>query len=147
MWSNRIPLLLVTPALAASCIYFGFYKEADWWGRDAQYSRTWGAVATLQVLLILFILGAGTFMYVLRCMIPRVYGLIEIAIGIGIALYIQNIAVGLTSPKGNTAFAILAALYVIVRGYDNVYRSLRSPIAIQRWNDWFFGVRGIEKRL
>ena len=32
----------------------------------------------------------------------------------------------------------LTALYIIVRGYDNIYRSLRKPAVITRWNRVFF---------
>jgi hypothetical protein len=75
------------------------------------------------------------------------YGLVEIALGILFAGYVVNHVLGYALKEANSYFTIAGALYIIVRGYDNVYRSLkwRSPL-LKVMNRLFYG-RTVYRRL
>jgi hypothetical protein len=84
----------------------------------------------------------GLYLYRFRSRRPSWYGVVEIAVGWFIALQIiDQMRVGTTAPTMNGFFTAAGALYVIVRGCDNVYRGMSAgTVATRRWNQWFFGV-------
>lgn len=91
----------------------------------------------IQLMMPLSIFLTGSVLYNVRCRLPLLYGCVEVVVGVTIAWYLANVAVGKVSKEGLTVFAAMTALYVIVRGYDNVYRSLKSATAIRGWNRVF----------
>ena len=99
---------------------------------------SWSVTIRAQLGIGLFVVAGGTYLYKLRQLLPGVYGFAEVLIGLAVALYVLNLAAGMVSNKGNAAIAIVGALYIIVRGYDNLYRSLKTPRMIQGWNRVFF---------
>jgi|SRR5215831_11244582 len=101
---------------------------------------------TIQLLMVLCIFFTGALLYNVRCRLPFLYGLIEIVVGISIAWYLANVAIGRLSKEGMTVFAAVTALYVIVRGFDNLYRSLKATKFIAAWNRIFFD-QDTEKKL
>jgi hypothetical protein len=85
----------------------------------------------------------GTVLYAWRCRYLGAYGFTEIAVGLCTGVVIANSFNDVPrsdAPPNRlvTLFAILAALYVIVRGYDSMYKSLKSERAITFWNRRFF---------
>jgi hypothetical protein len=97
-----------------------------------------------QVVCAVLTLGIGTLLYFLRCQRMRLYASLEIAIGILTAIFVANqisagVIVGAVAvPSISTAaFAELAALYIIVRGYDNYHKSLTGD-AKEKWEGFFF---------
>ena len=83
-------------------------------------------VAVVQAGFMLVIFAAGHSMYFVRCRWPRWYGVIEIAVGLGLGCVVVNQIVGtaLEIAVATAYFTVAGAIYVIVRGYDNIYRSL-----------------------
>jgi hypothetical protein len=89
---------------------------------------------------ILVVMIAGSALYVLRCRKPGLYGIAEICVGAYIAVEFALLHLGIMQELPNVAFSVLAALYIMVRGYDNIYRSFSaSTLEIEFWNRIFFG--------
>jgi hypothetical protein len=65
---------------------------------------------------LVFFLFTGSVLYNVRYRLPFLYGCVEILVGISIAWYLANVAIGQVSKEGATVFAAMTALYVIVRG-------------------------------
>ncbi len=86
------------------------------------------------VALTITILGVG--LYVMRCRKQMMYGVCECLIGIATAGYFIN---NLKPEDPAPWFSMLAALYIIVRGVDNVHKSLKGMTVEERWNKIFFG--------
>lgn len=85
------------------------------------------------------VFALGTFLYGFRCRRPNLYGIVEILVGVSLATYILDQLRGHDSPAASGFFTAVGALYVIVRGYDNIYRSMRSEAQFTRhWNRVFF---------
>lgn len=104
-------------------------------------------IGFLQVLVATGAVIVGSGLYRLRCRKPMLYGLVEIALGILFAGYVVNHVLGYAIKEANSYFTIAGALYIIVRGYDNVYRSLKwgSPV-LKLMNRLFFG-RAVYRKL
>jgi hypothetical protein len=64
------------------------------------------------------------------------YGVFECLVGMVTAGYFINI---LNSDDPAPVFSLLAALYIIVRGADNIHKSLKGAPSEMRWNKIFFG--------
>ena len=75
----------------------------------------------------------------LRCRRLALYSTLEMLVGVIGAMYIANTLWNgsLTSTYAAAFFSEIAALYVIVRGLDNYYKSL-SGKAKERWDDIYF---------
>jgi hypothetical protein len=99
---------------------------------------THGGTIEREFFAMLFICTAGTALYRVRCLMPLLYGVSEIVAGMAIAWCLLKISLGNLPNSVAAVLATMGALYVIVRGYDNVYRSLRSPDVILFWNRYFF---------
>lgn len=82
------------------------------------------------------LLATGTVLYWFRCRRVGAYGLAEIALGLLLAVFVVNKEVQNTSLDLSGFFACAAALYIIVRGFDNIYRSINRRWI---WNQIFFG--------
>jgi hypothetical protein len=115
-----------------------------------------GGVVTLALFLIIFALIFGTLLYLFRCRALRAYGVFEIGVGMFVAgVTAMNIAqTSKVGPSMSPVFGVIAALYVIVRGYDNIYKFLSSPAhlaehpdAIKWWNQVFFRTTDPTKQL
>jgi predicted lipid-binding transport protein (Tim44 family) len=102
-------------------------------------------VVGLQLALGLATFVLGTALYLFRCRRASWYGTLEIVVGVGAAAYVANQILGQASGSGGTIFAEAAALYVIVRGYDNIYKSLKGEKRRLWWNRFFFGQESAEK--
>jgi hypothetical protein len=88
----------------------------------------------------------GFLLYMFRCRHARVYGQLEIAVGIFIAFQVIELSIGTLSYNMGGIFTALGALYIIVRGCDNVYKTLKSgEDATFVWNYLFFGKKVGEK--
>jgi len=90
--------------------------------------------------------AAGLFAYFVRCRSLFWFGIGEIAVSLALATLIVHPA---TSPllieepswwafPLSRGVAIILAVYVLVRGLDNVEKGLR-PIARARWRRIFYG--------
>lgn len=80
----------------------------------------------------------GTLLYLFRCRSPRWYGLSEIFVGVGAAYYLYYDVLPTSQNRLAIGISIAGAIYIIVRGYDNVYRSFTGH-SRRRWNSIFFG--------
>jgi peptidoglycan/LPS O-acetylase OafA/YrhL len=105
---------------------------------------------TFQIIAAFAFFFVGAFLYRVRCRHLAFYGGLEIAVGLLTAVYLASILND--TPKYDASpnyisntFAVLAALYVIVRGADNIHKSLTSEAAIVRWNRFFFGKDSMAK--
>jgi hypothetical protein len=84
----------------------------------------------------------GLLLYMFRCRRTRLYGQLEIAAGIFIAFQVLELTIGALSYNMGGIFTALGALYIIVRGCDNVYKTLKADEdATFAWNYIFFGKR------
>lgn len=97
----------------------------------------------LPVVILVFLVGRWLYMF--RCRKAKWYGVAEVISGLFIATFIvgqiktAQIADGPSIPPYAAAlFTTLGALYIIVRGYDNMYRSLEGEDR-HHWNRKFFG--------
>lgn len=82
---------------------------------------------------------AGYFFYGLRCRDPWSYGILEVLVGIIIAMYSVALLTGGGNSYAGVVFAALGAIYIIVRGLDNMYRSIKEGTEDKRaWNRNFF---------
>jgi hypothetical protein len=115
-------------------------------------STVLGAIGTfvplgiIQVLFVISAFFAGSLLYRLRCRRPLIYGTVEIVLGILFAGYIENLLLGYQLREVSGYFTMAGAIYIIVRGYDNIYRSLKwgSPVLLVM-NRLFFGRRVFRK--
>ena len=91
-----------------------------------------GGVVTLALFLIIFALIFGTLLYLFRCRALRAYGVFEIGVGMFVAgVTAMNIAqTSKVGPSIAPIFGVIAALYVIVRGYDNIISFCLPPLAL-----------------
>ena len=81
------------------------------------------------------------FLYMLRCRHLRLYGLLEVAVGIVTAMLVVNQLTGADISRAIVLFlAQVGGLYVAVRGLDNIHRGLTGA-ARDAWERQFFGVR------
>jgi hypothetical protein len=79
---------------------------------------------------------AGITLYALRCRKQMMYGVLECFVGIATAGYfVNNLEPNVLTPW----FSLLASLYIIVRGADNIQKSLKGTTAEMKWNRLFFG--------
>jgi hypothetical protein len=100
----------------------------------------------LQLLVAIATLVAGSLLFRVRCRYLALYGVIEIIVGILFAGFIVNHLVGNTLKDAAGFFTIAGAIYIIVRGYDNIYRSQKWGSRILRiMNPLFFGRRVYRK--
>lgn len=116
------------------------------WLTPALVSRAWSSASGTVIVLLQAgaILISGTFLFIWRCRKPKGYGIIEIVVGLLIAAFSVNFG-GENSDWQQTAnrvFTVGGALYIIVRGYDNIQRSLKemSPSWFV-WREVFYGER------
>jgi hypothetical protein len=97
----------------------------------------WIDVAAAAIITVL-----GFALYTFRCRHARVYGQLEIGVGIFIAFQVIELSIGTLSYNMGGIFTALGALYIIVRGCDNVYKTLKADEdATFAWNYIFFGKR------
>jgi hypothetical protein len=88
----------------------------------------------------------GVLLYAFRCRWTRLYGQVEIAVGIFIAFHVVELTLGTFTNDMGGVFTALGALYIIVRGFDNIYRTFKPGDDITLiWNYFFFGRRVSEK--
>lgn len=99
-------------------------------------------LSVLQIAVGVSTLLVASILFRMRCRKPMLYGLVEIAVGILFAGYVVNHVLGYTLKEAGGYFTIAGAIYIIVRGYDNIYRSLKwgSPV-LKFMNVAFFGRR------
>lgn len=79
----------------------------------------------------------------------RTYGFLEIGVGLALGCVVVNQIIGTRYEiaVANAYLTVAGAVYVIVRGYDNIYCSLTAGTgAVRVWNKHFFG-RSVETRL
>ncbi|GEP55274.1 hypothetical protein [Reyranella soli] len=88
-------------------------------------------------------LGAGLYWF--RCRLPGWYGGLEIAVGFLLAAHYLNEVLGNLGNADTRSLTALGALYIVVRGLDNIYKSLKKPTQILRWNRVFFGRESVSK--
>jgi hypothetical protein len=77
-------------------------------------------------------------MYFFRCRWPYSYGFLEILIGGLAAVYVAAQLIESVNGKGMLAFAWIAGLYVIVRGWDNIHKA-QSGSEKEAWDRFWFG--------
>lgn len=102
-------------------------------------------VVVLQAMFGAVTLAIGTGLYVLRCRLQEAYGVVECAIGVIAAAYVANLILYSDSVPKTEIFSEAAALYIIVRGYDNIYKSIATDDRRKTWNTWFFGKAEVGK--
>jgi hypothetical protein len=141
--------LAIAAALVGLLVEYGF-SQID--GVVLRYSSKTAAVVRNNIgviawesVCVLVMLAVGAMFYTMRCRLQRAYGLLEIMVGTATAAYVAT-EFDQTQLTFNNIFALLAALYVIVRGFDNIYRSIPEGPKIKSWNQLFFG-RASESKL
>jgi hypothetical protein len=106
-------------------------------------SRHFGDIVT-QIAFVFAAIIFGTSLYVLRCRRLRLYSKMEFAVGLWGAVYAVN---GLLpanklsdfSAKPGVVIPFVGALYIIVRAFDNYYKSIQRDFSREEWNKRFFG--------
>ena len=133
-----LPLLLLGAAIAVVATI----DAAALVALSAYVPFSWTAFS-----LVILIFMVGTTLYAMRCRVPKFYGVTEIVVGVLFSVYGVSKALGNTIGDPSTIFAVAGALYIMVRGYDNIYRAL-SPRGktLGRWDRIFFGKGGDKKR-
>jgi hypothetical protein len=89
-----------------------------------------------QIVAFTFIVGLGVGLYVSRCRFQMAYGVLECGVGVVTAWYVAN-NLRVNDPLQWLSF--LAGLYIIVRGADNIHKSLKGAPFEMHWNKFFFG--------
>jgi hypothetical protein len=92
--------------------------------------------------LLVFVSGMG--LYFFRCRWHYAYGFVEVIVGFLATIYVIGQAAGAASGRLTVGFGVAAALYVIVRGLDNMHRGM-SPKDKESWERFFFG-RKVDKK-
>ena len=96
-----------------------------------------------KALLVTALLALGTFLYAFRCRRRKTYGFVEILVGVFGAFHVaRELFGGASGGNTNIYLAICASLYVIVRGYDNIYAALNER---KHWNRIFYGSTEVSK--
>ena len=90
----------------------------------------------VQVLVAVVVIQIGGLLYYMRCRKQMMYGVCECFVGIVTAAYFVN---NLKTEDPTPWFSLLAALYIIVRGADNIHKSLKGTTVEMHWNEFFFG--------
>jgi len=106
------------------------------------------AKIAFQGALIVVVVGVATAFYVLRCRKLRFYAVCEFAVGLWGALFAVNTiypTVHSLAHDPGPAFATVAALYIIVRAFDNYCKSIKEDFSRREWNRFFFGVDSKER--
>jgi hypothetical protein len=124
--------------LTALLIYSGWPRIAPYVFNAAIEVRSFLGVGPFDWFVGAGFMLLGTLLYLIRCRVPACYGGLEIGVGLVSAVYVAH-SIGVQSPIFGPAFAILAALYVIVRGYDNIYKALKTGWLLSHWEHFFFG--------
>lgn len=108
-------------------------------------------IPNFELPVVIAALLVGRWLYMFRCRKPKWYGLVEILTGLFIATFIVGQINGTMVQSGASIdryaaplFTALGALYIVVRGYDNMYRSVSGEDR-RRWNLKFFGKDTDEK--
>jgi hypothetical protein len=78
----------------------------------------------------------GVLLYAMRCRKQLMYGVTECLVGVMAAVYVAN---NLKPEDPSQWFSFLAGLYIIVRGADNIQKSLKGTKYEVLWNRIFFG--------
>jgi hypothetical protein len=83
-----------------------------------------------QALLAILTLVVGSAVYAFRCRSQFLYGWVEIGVGLASAAYVANTVLHMREhperfQDAGPYFGAAAGLYVIVLGWDNVYKSLK----------------------
>jgi hypothetical protein len=97
---------------------------------------------TVELLVVLVSLAIGNLLYAFRYRWPALYGTIEIVVALASALAVahQLYTEGPLSPYFAPTLVELAALYIFVRGMDNIYRSFTPRSRRQQaWEKLYFG--------
>jgi hypothetical protein len=97
---------------------------------------------TIELLVVLTSLGIGNLLYAFRYRWPALYGTIEIVVALASVLAIahQLYSNEPMSPYFAPTLVELAALYIFVRGMDNIYRSFTPKSRRQQaWEKLYFG--------
>jgi hypothetical protein len=81
-------------------------------------------------------------LYFLRCRKLLAYGIVECVVGTITATYFATL---LAEKSPFALISGLSALYVSVRGADNIYKSIKDNGYRVRWNELFFGRSTSEK--
>lgn len=92
-------------------------------------------VVILQLLAMILFIGMGAAFYILRTLRPGLYGAIEIAFGVFLFGCVMSIQFDASVLVNMLSYA--TALYVIVRGFDNIGRSVREPEDKAAWDRLF----------
>ena len=99
----------------------------------------------MRIAFVFVTLWFGTVIYLIRCRFPLVYAVIEIGVGVGTAIYLGFKFVGLQAENTLLTFALaeVAALYIIVRGYDNFFKGIEKSTQharlVRLWKKVFLG--------
>jgi hypothetical protein len=128
--------------LASACFVFG-------WFLTERFPSFEGSVWVLLFAWVTGFIFVGIGLYVVRRGARLIYGVLETMAGIGaiVAALINSIRIFATKPEENlfigqnrfiAVFLVAAAIYVLVRGLDNIGEGLAdgSP-AQRRWNTIF----------
>jgi hypothetical protein len=97
-------------------------------------------IVVFEVGVAVFTLVVSGILYRIRNVHPRFYGTLESAVGFSSCILAANqFYYNLESHTLIFAFfSELAALYIIVRGFENIHRSLVDPEKRRRWEVFFF---------
>lgn len=88
-------------------------------------------VSTIGIVVVISVMGTG--LYAIRGRWPQLYGLIEIGMGL---LLTYDAASQVKNPSA-AYLKVVAGLYVIVRGWDNLARFVKTTKYKDRWQRWF----------
>jgi hypothetical protein len=125
----KIAVLVAVGAL----VVFVFYEPVRVEETIGMYTKR----AAFALLLGVAIVVSAVMLYKVRCVRPAFYGAIELGIGVYTAGFAAGNLLGVFSHTTLNLFAVAAAIYVFVRGLDNLYRSL-SADARWKWNRVFY---------
>jgi hypothetical protein len=97
----------------------------------------------VQIVVVIGTLFMGNVLYAFRCRKPSWYGGVELFFALATALFVANqiyYNLQTVNPYFVALFSWSAALYVYVRGMDNIYKSFKKGSAWKpKWERTYFG--------
>jgi CDP-diglyceride synthetase len=117
----------------------GLVPLTDYFGRGSWSKNEYHSII-VWILAVWFAPALGSILYGVRCRRPRFYGIAEIGVGTFLTVLTLHVLIERALTNNAAIFTFLAALYVIVRGFDNIHRSIPAGTeSMRRWNQVFFG--------
>lgn len=90
---------------------------------------------------IIIIPVTGILFYIIRCRFRFLYGLTEFFVGMftAIKVFIPLLNFNNINTTIDTSLKVLGGIYIIIRGMDNIEKSMENSKKIIKWKRFFYG--------